>query len=148
MTLQASGAISLGQVNVEFGLASTSQLNLLHAWVLLLANKSAPIKLSDLYSKTGHFTGAITLSAATTSVGFSGNFFTGAMNQILRNAGNGNCEINFSVGPNWASTIRVTNNTTGVSTTLSKVNSVNWQGSNPANLLRPSTADNFTIRPI
>lgn len=147
MTLQASGAISMSQINTELG---TAVNNLLHSWVRLLANvPSGPVSYSNLYSKTGHFTGAINLSAATVSTSLTGNkFFTGTMDSLLRNASDGLAELDFSVAPNWTSTIFLTNNTTGISSTLTAVNAQSWKGANPANLLRASQNDNFTIRPI
>lgn len=147
MTTPASGAISMSQINTELG---TNVNNLGHAWVRLLAGKPATgsLKYSDLYSKTGHFTGAITLSASTQSVGFNMTFFAGTSTSLLRNASNGNVELDFTVAPNWTGNIFIINNSTGASSTMTRQNSVSWQGANPANLLRPSTADNFTIRPI
>lgn len=149
MTLQASGAISLGQVNVEFGLPSGNQLDLLHAWIRILVNKpSGAIKLSDLYSKTAHFTGNITVSSSNQSVGLNASFFGAVTNTMLRNASNGNIEMDFNSAPLWQGNIFLVNNTTGVSSTLTRQNTVSWQGANPANLWRASTADNFTFRPI
>lgn len=150
MTLQASGAISMSQINTELGTAVNS---ISHSWVRQLAgqayNATGIIRFSDLYSKSGKFAGNITLSSSTQSVGLNAPFFGGTMISLLRNAANGNVELDFNtlVFPNWVGNIFIVNNTTGVSSTMTKQNAASWQGANPANLLRASTADNFTIRP-
>ena len=147
MTLQASGAISMSQINTELG---TNRNHLDDSWIRLLAAKpSGIIKFSDLYSKTGHFTGNILMSAVPASVsGISGQlWFNDMFTELLKNGVN-QAELRFNSGPSWTSTIFVLNNSTGASTTLAAQNSVSWVGTNTANLLRASQNDNFTIRPI
>lgn len=147
MTLPASGTISLSSISTEIGQTITN-MNDDHIRQLTQTANNSTISMSALYSKTGKFTGNIQLSGTTSSIGFSGNaFYNGSTDSLLRNAANGNCELDFGVAPTWTGNIVITNNTTGISSTLVKQNSVSWQGSNPANLLRASTTDNFTIRP-
>lgn len=148
MTFPASGTISLTSIGTEIGQTITN-LNDTHIRQLNGTASSASCAMSSLYSKTGKFTGNITLSAATTSSsGIDGQpWYNGTLTQLIRNAGNGNAEVDFSAAPTWTGSIVLTNNTTGISSTLAKQNSVSWQGSNPANLLRAGTTDNFTIRP-
>jgi hypothetical protein len=53
MTLQSSGAISLGDVNVELGRSSTANISLGETAVRTLAGvSSGPISLSQLYGKS------------------------------------------------------------------------------------------------
>lgn len=148
MTLPASGAISMSALNTEVG---SNRNNLNDSILRALANKTTPntlISFSDFYSKTGKISKAITLNASTVSVGFSGTpCMNGTADSLLRNAGNGNCELDWSVAPVWQGNYTITNNTTGVSSTLIRQNSVSWQGANPANLLRAGTSDTFTIIP-
>jgi len=148
MTLPASGTISMTSINTELG---STRTNMNDSILRALANKTTTntaISMSDLYSKTGKIAKNITLSAATVSTGFSGTAsMNGTADSLLRNAGNGNCELDWSVAPVWQGNYTITNNTTGVSSTLVRQNSVSWQGANPANLLRASTSDFFTIIP-
>lgn len=145
MTLQASGAISMSQINTELG---SNKNHLDDTTLRQLAQKtSGAIKFSDLYSKTGKFVGNITMNT-TPSGSLSGTFYDSSFVQLRRESIGGNAELDFNF-PGlsiFTGQIVVTNNTTAVSSTLAKVNSQNWQGSNPANLLRASTTDNFTIR--
>ena len=148
MTLPASGTISLTSIGTEIGQTITN-MNDDHIRQLTGTVSSATIAMSALYSKTGSFTGNVGMSSSTTSnSGVSGQpFYNGTIDQIIRNAGNGNSEVDFSVAPTWTGNLILRNNTTAVQSTLTKQNSQSWQGSNPANLLRASTTDNFTIRP-
>lgn len=147
MTLQASGAISMSQINTELG---TNVNNIGHSWVRTLANKLAgTIKYSDLYSKSGHFTGNITISSSFQSVGLNATFFGAVTNTMLRNASNGNVEIDFNSAPLWQGNMTLINNTTGFSTTMVRQNSQSWQGANTGgNVIRASTADSFTFKPV
>lgn len=148
MTLPASGTISMTSINTELG---STRTNMNDSILRALANKTTTntaISMSDLYSKTGKIAKNITLSGSTVSTGFSGTpSMNGTADSLLRNAGNGNCELDWSVAPVWQGNYTITNNTTGVSSTLVRQNSVSWQGANPANLLRASTSDFFTIIP-
>jgi len=147
MTLPASGTISLTSIGTEIGQTITN-MNDDHIRQLTQTSTNTTIAMSALYSKTGSFTGNIQLSGTTSSIGLSNTpFYNGTMDSMLRNAANGNCELDFGNAPTWTGNIVITNNTTGISSTLVKQNSFSWQGSNPANLLRASTTDNFTIRP-
>lgn len=149
MTLPASGTISMQSISTEIGQTITN-MNDTHIRQLAQINtSSSTIAMSSLYSKTGKFTGNIGMSASTTSnSGVNGQpWYNGTLDQVIRNAGNGNAEVDFTFAPTWTGSIVLTNNTTAVSSTLTKQNSQSWQGANPANLLRPSTTDNFTIRP-
>lgn len=150
MTLPASGAISMADLNNEVG----SNRNSMDDWILrVLAGRvgsGTPIWFSDFFGKTGKMVGNISTDANTNSnggIGFKG-FMNGVLSEIIRNAATGNCELHFSTSPPiWTGNITVTNNTTGVSTVLGYSNSINWVGGNPANLLRPSANDYFTIIP-
>jgi hypothetical protein len=135
----------MSQINTELG---TNVNSLGHAWVRLLANKptTGSLKYSDLYSRTARFDGAITISSSNQSVGFNMSFFGATSNTLLRNAINGNVEIDFNTAPNWPGNIYILNNTTGTGAVCTKQNAQSWQGS--PNPLRTSTADSFTIRPI
>lgn len=148
MTLQASGAISMSDINTECG---SNRNNLNDSIARALANvttTNSTITFSNFYSKTGKVVKAITMSSSTTSTNLSGTpSMGGTMEQLIRNAGNGNAELDWSVAPTWQGNYTVTNNTTGISSVLTKQNTVSWQGSNPANLLRASTSDTFTIIP-
>ena len=147
MTLPASGAISMSQINTELG-SNRNDLN--DSWVRQLAGvntTNTTISFSNLYSKTGRFDGNIQMSAAIQSIGFSPTLFGASANELIRNAGNGNAELDFNSAPNWTGSFLLTNHTTGISSTLAKQNAQSWQGSNPANLLRASQTDNFTIQP-
>jgi len=147
MTFPASGTISLTSIGTEIGQTITN-MNDDHIRQLTQTSTNTTIAMSALYSKTGSFTGNIQLSGTTSSIGLSNTpFYNGTMDSMLRNAANGNCELDFGNAPTWTGNIVITNNTTGISSTLVKQNSFSWQGSNPANLLRASTTDNFTIRP-
>ena len=54
MTLQASGAISFQQINVELGLSGTATISLGNAAVRsLLGKPSGTISMQDAYGKTG-----------------------------------------------------------------------------------------------
>lgn len=147
MTFPASGTISLTSIGTEIGQTITN-LNDTHIRQLNGTASSAACAMSSLYSKTGSITQNIQLSGSTVSIGFSGvAFYNGSTDSLLRNAADGQAELDFGVAPSWTGSIVLRNNTTGISSTLSKINSVSWKGSNPANLLRASTTDNFTIRP-
>lgn len=145
MTLQASGAISMSQINTELG---SNKNNLGNTTLRQLAqDTSGAINFSSLYSKTGKFVGNITLDT-TPSGSLSGTFYDSSFVQLRRESIGGQAELDFN-SPGlviFTGQIVVTNNTTGISSTLTKVNAQNWQGTNTANLLRPSTTDNFTIR--
>lgn len=148
MTFPASGTISMTSIGTEIGQTITN-MNDDHLRQLVQTASSSTFAMSALYSKTGSFTGNIGMSSSTTSnSGISGQpFYNGTFAQVIRNAGNGNAEVDFTFAPTWTGSLVIRNNTTGVSSTLTKQNSQSWQGSNPANLLRASTTDNFTIRP-
>lgn len=145
MTLQASGAISMSQINTELG---SNKNNLGNTTLRQLAqDTSGAIAFSSLYSKTGKFVGNITMDT-TPSGSLSGTFYDSSFVQLRREGIGGQAELDFNF-PGlviFTGQIVVTNNTTGVSSTLTKVNAQNWQGTNTANLLRASTTDNFTIR--
>lgn len=145
MTLQASGAISMSQINTELG---SNKNNLGNTTLRQLAqDTSGAISFSSLYSKTGKFVGNITMDT-TPSGSLSGTFYDSSFVQLRREGIGGQAELDFNF-PGlviFTGQIVVTNNTTGISSTLTKVNAQNWQGANPANLLRISTTDNFTIR--
>lgn len=145
MTLQASGAISMSQINTELG---SNKNNLGNTTLRQLAQVTAgAINFSNLYSKTGKFVGNITMDT-TPSGSLSGTFYDSSFVQLRREGIGGQAELDFNF-PGlviFTGQIVVTNNTTGISSTLTKVNAQNWQGTNTANLLRISTTDNFTIR--
>lgn len=150
MTFPASGAISMSSIGTEMGGLTITNMNDTHIRQLAQLNvSSSTIAMSSLYSKTGSFTGNISMDSSTNS--FAGiaskPFYNDTFVEVVRNAANGNAECHFNVGPTWTGDIVIKNNTTGISSQIQKVNAVNWSGSNPANLLRASTTDNFTIRP-
>jgi len=67
MALQASGAISLSNVNVELGNSSTAQINIGSTSVrTLFGVASGQIKMSDGYGKANDFT--LTISSDTTDI--------------------------------------------------------------------------------
>jgi hypothetical protein len=148
MTLQASGAISMSQINTECGSNRNSMSDsILRA---VAQDQSGAISFSSLYSKTGKFVGAVSMTGGTPtfpSGSLSGNFINTSFVQIRRNSGNNNAEIDFN-SPGltiWGGGILLTNNTTGVATTCFFVNAQNWQGTFFTNLLRDGTNDTFTI---
>ncbi|WP_157696043.1 hypothetical protein [Caballeronia temeraria] len=138
----------MSDLNNEVG---SNRNNLDDGILRALANKvgsGTPISFSDFYGKTGKIAKGITMSASTSSVGFSGTpCMGGTADQLIVNASNGNCELDFSVAPIWQGNYTITNNTTGVSSVLYWQNSRSWQGANYANLLRANTGDYFTIIP-
>lgn len=149
MTLPASGTISMQSISTEIGQTITNMNDTHIRQLAQLNTSSSTIAMSSLYGKTGRFTGNVTMDSNTrSSAGISGQpFYNGTCNEIIRNSGTGNCEFHTTFDPSWTGSVVITNNTTGISSTLAKVNSASWVGSNPANLLRASTTDNFTIRP-
>ena len=150
MTLPASGAISMQALNTEVG---SNQNNFNSTILRALAGKPTPnsaISFSDFYSKSGKFSGNVTTnSSGNSSGGISFQpFMNGSLSEIIKNVSTGNCELHMQASPPiWTGNITVTNNTTGVSTVLSYSNSISWIGPCPANLLRPSANDLFTIIP-
>lgn len=148
MTLTASGAISMSNINTEIG----QNINTINdgRYRFLVGKTSGAVKYSDGYGKTAKFTGNITMDASTrSSAGISGQpFYSTTFNEVMRNGATGNAEVHFNGTPAWPGDIIIRNNSTGVQSQLTPITSVNWAGSNPANLLRASTTDNFTIRPV
>src|SRR6478752_2543249 len=120
MTFPASGTISLTSIGTEIGQTITN-MNDDHIRQLTQTSTNTTIAMSALYSKTGSFTGNIQLSGTTSSIGLSNTpFYNGTMDSMLRNAANGNCELDFGNAPTWTGNIVITNNTTGISSTLVK----------------------------
>lgn len=151
MTLPASGTISIQSLNTEINRnVNTMNDSRLRNLAGITATNTT-IALSNFYSKTGKFTGNITTDGTPRSTaGISGAaFYGGTFLEIMRNSSNGNAEIHFNTTPTNFGTgnIILLNNTTGISSSLPFLNSVNWSGSNPANLIRSNVTDNFTIYP-
>jgi hypothetical protein len=149
MTLPASFPLSMSQIAAELGLSLPLSIN--HSWVVQLAGKGAlPVSFSDLLGKTAKFNGNLTGGASGGLFVQFGNapFFGGALVELDVFLGGGGSSLSISGPPNWNGNIRVTNNTTGISLVLSKLNNTAWtSASNPANLIRSGITDNFSVIP-
>jgi hypothetical protein len=148
MTLPSSPPLSGSQVATELGLSLPLSFN--HAWVIALAGKSAlPVSFSDLLGKSGHFNGNLVTGAAgiTFEVDFTNSFFFGGQLQYFRQQTTSTL-LMFSSAPNWNGNIIVTNTTSGVSSTLTKTNSTQWNGSAPQGMLGLNgSTNNITVYP-
>lgn len=158
MTLPASFPLSSSQIYTEVGSPLNGQgqrvFTMNHPFVLALANKTAlPCSFSQLLGKTGRFDGNLTVyqrDQFTYEADFSGqNLYSGALNYMQYGFVSGNVALQFSSAPNSAFTgaFLIINNSTGVSTRVTKFNSTAWTGNNlSANFMRLAT-DSFTILP-
>lgn len=150
MTLPSTPPLSGLQIAAELGLSFPLSMN--HPFVLALANKTGfPYSFSDLLGKTGRFDGNLTVyerDQFTNEADFSGrNLFSGALNYMQYGTSSGNVSLQFSSAPNFTSAFLITNNSTGISTRVTKFNSTAWTGNNSnGNFMRVAT-DSFTIIP-
>lgn len=147
MTLPASGAISMAQVNTELGRASTANDSLNDSWVRALAQvASGAISMNSLHGKTGRFDGTIALNSSGSSPSLSIPFF----DQTLTLMVGGSSSVGlFSNGASayFTGNVRLTNNSTGASAVLLRGGAGYSSSSIPSNLCRPGLTDNFTIIP-
>jgi hypothetical protein len=153
MTLPASGAISMSQVNAELARASNASTNLNETIVRKLAGKpSGAISMNDLHGKNGlRFDGNLTVLPNATNdpaTAWYGGIFGGL--QQLSGAQNFLLIVVFDAAPNWSGNITVTNNTTGASAVCTKTSSTTWALSNAnPNIVvnRGGNTDNFSVVP-
>jgi hypothetical protein len=156
MTLPASGAISMSQVNAELARASNASTNLNEAVVRALAGKrSGAISMNDLHGKNGlRFDGNLTMSGGPLvgtndpSAAWYGGLFAGMVQQSP--AQGGLLTVAFDSAPNWSGNVTVTNNTTGASAVCTKANSTTWQlAAANTNIVysRAGFTDSFSVTP-
>lgn len=148
MTLPAAFPLSLQQVANELGLSLPLSLN--HSSVLALAQKSAlPVSFNDLLGKTGRFDGNVFFQPTGFGALSNAPFFGGTLNSIANQGGQltVNC-VNAPV--TFAGSIKLTNNTTGVSAVLpyGGGSPVFWLlNSPPANITPANTTSSYSITP-
>ncbi|MFM0263335.1 hypothetical protein [Paraburkholderia sediminicola] len=150
MTLPASGAISMSQINVELTRAPNAPLTLNDPMVRLLAGvSSGAISLSNLYGKNGQaFNGNLHITGNATND--PNTVWMGGIFGTLIQAANGDLSVGFDSAPNWGGNVTVTNNTTGASAVCSKSNATLWtvSGANKNIVLnRISQTDSFSVVP-
>ncbi|NUY33305.1 hypothetical protein F0160_22735 [Paraburkholderia sp. JPY303] len=146
MTLPASFPLSMSQVASELG--TTLPISLNHIWILALAQKSGlPVSMSDLLGKTGRFDGNVFVNASGIGSFGSAPFFGAQLNRLTVSFSTVDVST-ITAPPNFTGSIRIRNNTTGVSTILTNLGSGVWENaSSPANLVRANQTDNFTLTP-
>lgn len=145
MTLPTSFPMSMSQIATELGLLLPLSIN--HAWVIALAGKSGlPVSFSDLLGQTAQPTWSGTPSGDGTVMTMSVPFFRGTASSVNAPINILNpISVTFSVSPNWNGNIKITNNSTGSNTVLTKANSTTWSGNGV--IMRGGITDNYKLSP-
>jgi hypothetical protein len=149
MTLPVAFPISLQQIANELGFSLPLSMD--NQFVIELAGKSVgPVSLSDLFGKTGNFSGSMVSGGAGTraEIDFpSPTFFGGTIASLQEITAGLALSLNFSVAPNLTGNIVVKNTTTGASSIFTKSSSTLWSGQGPIIRTPVGYNDNYTVYP-